>query len=199
MMHAEKSNCIDVESLFRQSNAILDGHFLLTSGLHSPVYWEKFRIFENPNYLQSACSIIAEHFADADIDAVAGPTTGGIILAFEVARQLGTRCIFAEKVGTSRAFVRNYSLAAGKKRILIVDDILTTGKSIREVIEAVNTRGDEIVGIAVLVDRSDRDLGLEYPVMSCLRSVTPTFDPSDCPLCGRGIPLVKPGSSDQKL
>ena len=193
-----ESSITDLETLFRRSNAVLDGHFLLTSGLHSPVYWEKFRILENPQHVEKLCSLIARHFADSAIDIVAGPTTGGIILAFEVARQMNLRCIFAEKTGDRRRFQRNFKLGEDD-RVLVVDDILTTGKSVREVIDAISERGAETAGIAVLVDRSDHDLNLGFPLMSCLRSVTPTFEPGNCPLCASGVPLIKPGSSEQKI
>ena len=126
---------------------------------------------------------------------VAGPTTGGIILAFEVARQLGVRGIFAEKEGaTERAFGRGFSINSGE-RVLIVDDILTTGSSIREVMAAVNKQGGIVIGIGVLVDRSEQRIDFGVPLFSCLHSITPTYTPQDCPLCAAQIPLVKPGSS----
>jgi orotate phosphoribosyltransferase len=183
------------ESLFRRTGAVLDGHFLLTSGLHSPVYWEKFRILERPEYTQKLCAMIAERFKGESVDVVAGPTTGGIILAFEVAKQLGLRCIFAEKEESGkRAFRRGFVMNPGE-RVLVVDDVLTTGKSVKEVLEAVAEKNGCVVGVGVLVDRSEHDLKLGYPLFSCLRSVTPAYSPEDCPLCKSGVPLVKPGSS----
>ena len=126
---------------------------------------------------------------------MAGPTTGGIILAFEVARQLGVRGIFAEKESNGeRAFRRGFSISPGE-RVLIVDDILTTGNSVREVMSAVNKQGGTIIGIGVLVDRSEQRLEFGVPLFSCYRSVTPTYTPENCPLCASGLPLVKPGSS----
>ncbi|RJO61519.1 MAG: orotate phosphoribosyltransferase [Dehalococcoidia bacterium] len=185
----------NVESLFKKTGAVLDGHFLLTSRLHSPVYWEKFRILEHPKYTQQLCAMIAERFKPENIDVVAGPTTGGIILAFEVAKQLGVRCIFAEKEESGkRAFRRGFLLKPGE-RVLVVDDVLTTGKSVKEVLEAVAEKNASVVGIGVLVDRSEHDLKLGYPLFSCLRSVTPAYKPEECPLCKAGKPLVKPGSS----
>ena len=185
----------DVESIFRTSGAVLDGHFLLTSGLHSPVYWEKFRILEHPEYTRQLCALIAERFRGEHIDVVAGPTTGGIILAFEIAKQLGVRCIFAEKEENGkRAFRRGFVLNSGE-RVLVVDDVLTTGKSVKEVLEAVGNKNGCIVGIGLLVDRSDFDFKLGYPLFSCLRSVTPAYKPGECPLCKLNMPLVKPGSS----
>ncbi len=184
-----------VEEIFQKSGAILKGHFLLASGLHSPIYWEKFRVLQSPSYTEQLCRMIATHFQEEGIQVVAGPTTGGIILAFEVARQLGIRGIFAEKEGaTERAFRRGFSINPGE-RVLIVDDIITTGNSIRQVMAAVTKQGGIVIGIGVLVDRSEQKPEFGVPLFSCLRSITPTYTPQDCPLCAAHIPLVKPGSS----
>ncbi len=185
----------NVDEIFQKSGAILKGHFLLASGLHSPVYWEKFRVLQSPSYTEQLCRIIATHFQEEGIQVVAGPTTGGIILAFEVARQLGVRGIFAEKEGaTERAFRRGFSINPGE-RVLIVDDIITTGNSIHQVMAAVTRQGGIVIGIGVLVDRSEQGVDFGVPLFSCLRSITPTYSPQDCPLCAKNIPLVKPGSS----
>jgi len=185
----------DVEEIFQKSGAILKGHFLLASGVHSPTYWEKFRVLQYPNYTEQLCRTITNHFQKQNIQVVAGPTTGGIILAFETARQLGVRGIFAEKEGaTERAFRRGFRINPGE-RILIVDDILTTGNSIRQVIAAVTKQGGIVIGIGVLVDRAEQETEFGVPLFSCLRSITPTYTPQDCPLCAKNIPLVKPGSS----
>jgi len=185
----------NVEQIFQKSGAIRNGHFLLASGLHSPVYWEKFQVLQYPNYTEPLCRMIATHFQKQGVQVVAGPTTGGIILAYEVARQLGVRGIFAEKEGNTRAFRRGFGISSGE-RVLIVDDILTTGSSIVEVMAAVTRQGGIIIGIGVLVDRSEQQ-GIEFgaPLFSCLRSITTVYPPSDCPLCAAQIPLVKPGSS----
>ena len=184
----------NTEAIFEKAGAILKGHFLLTSGRHSPVYWEKFKVLQYPNYTQQLCRLIADHFRKQEIQVVAGPTTGGIILAFEVARQLGVRGIFAEKEGEKeRAFRRGFGIDPGEK-VLIVDDLLTTGGSIREVIAAVNKLGGIIIGIGVLVDRSEHGIDFGAPLFSCHRAVPPpTYPPENCPLCAEGIPLVKPG------
>ena len=184
----------NVEEIFERAGAILKGHFKLTSGLHSPVYWEKFKVLQYPKYTQQLCKLIADHFRNQEIQVVAGPTTGGIILAFEVARQLGVRGIFAEKTGEKeRAFKRGFGIDSGE-HVLIVDDLLTTGGSIREVMEAVNKLKGIIVGIGVLVDRSEHGVDFGVPLFSCHRAVPPpTYSPENCPLCAEGIPLVKPG------
>ena len=183
----------NVEDIFRKSGAVLEGHFLLTSGLHSPVYWEKFKVLQFPGYTEQLCQMIANHFRKQKIQVVAGPTTGGIILAFEVARQLGVRGIFAEKEGEEeRAFRRGFTINPGE-RVLVVDDILTTGSSIRQVMAAVKRLGGILVGIGVLVDRSEQGIEFGVPLFSCLRSVTVTYPPQNCPLCAAKIPLVRPG------
>lgn len=186
----------NVEALFQKSGALLKGHFQLTSGRHSPVYWEKFRVLQFPQYTAELCRMIAGHFRSQDIQVVAGPTTGGIIIAYEVARQLGVRSVFAEKEGDVRLFRRGFNIDAGE-RVLIVDDILTTGGSIREVIAAVGKLSGKLVGIGVLVNRSEQDVDFGVPLFACLRSKTITYLPSECPLCATGVPLVKPGSSQQ--
>lgn len=182
------------EDIFQKAGALLKGHFLLTSGLHSPAYWEKFRILQFPGYTEQLCRMIADHFRRENVQVVAGPTTGGIILAFEVARQLGVRGIFAEKEDEERSFRRGFSIDPGE-RVLIVDDILTTGNSIHEVIAAVNKLDGSIVGIGVLVDRSGQAPDFGFPLFSCHRAATVTYRPEECPLCAAGVPLVKPGSS----
>lgn len=185
----------NAEEIFQKSGAILKGHFLLASGLHSPVYWEKFRVLQFPDYTEQLCRMISDHFRKERIKVVAGPTTGGIILAFEVARQLGVRGIFAEKEGSAeRAFRRDFSIDPGE-RTLIVDDVLTTGGSIREVMGAVAKQGGIVIGIGVLVDRSEQEVSFGVPLFSCHRSITPTYSPQDCPLCAAQVPLVKPGST----
>ena len=182
-----------VEEIFRKSGAVLEGHFLLTSGLHSPVYWEKFQVLQYPNYTEQLCHMIADRFSKERVQVVAGPTTGGIILAFEVGRQLGVRGIFAEKEGaTGRAFRRGFTINPGE-RVLVVDDILTTGGSIREVIAPVTKQGGVLVGVGVLVDRSEQPVDFGVPFFSCLRSKTIAYKAESCPLCAAKMPLVRPG------
>jgi orotate phosphoribosyltransferase len=182
----------DALNIFKKAGALLEGHFLLTSGLHSPVYWEKFRVLQFPESTARLCSMIAGHFKDQNIQVVAGPTTGGVILAFEVAKQLGIRSAFAEKEGTTRVFRRGFTIEPGE-HVLIVDDILTTGGSVIEVIKAVNNLKGNIVGIGVMVDRSDQNIDLGAPLFSCLKSAATTYKPDECPLCTKGIPLVRLG------
>ena len=178
--------------IFKDAGVLMEGHFLLTSGLHSPVYWEKFKILQYPEYTSQLCGLIAEHYKNERIEVVAGPTLGGVILAFETARQLKIRCAFAEKEGTTRVFRRGLAIEKGH-RVLVVDDILTTGGSVIEVINAVKSSGGLIVGIGILVDRSEQKMDLGFPIFSCLRSITQTYKPAECPLCSEGVPLVRLG------
>ena len=170
------------------------GHFLLASGLHSPVYWEKFRILQYPAFTEKLCRLIARHYGGQKIDVVAGPTTGGIILAFETARQLGVRGIFAEKEGNVRAFRRDFEIRPGE-HVLIVDDILTTGSSVRDTVDAVAKLRGINVGIGVLVDRSEQNLSFDLPFFSCIRAPATVYSPQECPLCAAHVPLVKPGAA----
>ncbi|MFC1918112.1 orotate phosphoribosyltransferase [Chloroflexota bacterium] len=181
--------------IFEKAGAVLRGHFLLTSGLHSPLYWEKFQVLQYPHYTEQLCGMIADHFREQEVQVVAGPTTGGIILAHEVARQLGVRSIFAEKEGKERTFRRGFRIDPAE-RVLVVDDILTTGGSVREVIDAVKKRGGRLIGIGILVDRATEKIDFGAPVFSCHRSETVTYSPDKCPLCADVVPLVKPGSSE---
>ena len=183
----------EVLKTFKAAGAIKEGHFLLTSGLHSPVYWEKFSILQHPHLTEKLCRLIAQHFEGQKIDVVAGPTTGGIILAFETARQLGVRSIFAEKEGKMRVFRRDFKILPGE-HILVVDDILTTGSSIRETISAVDKLRGIVIGVGVLVDRSEKNLHFDLPFFSCLRTPTTVYTPEQCPLCTAQVPLVKLGT-----
>ena len=130
----------DIVEVFRTAGAMKEGHFLLASGLHSRIYWEKFRVLQCPSVTQRLCGMISKHFANQRVETVAGPTTGGIIIAFEVARQLGIRSIYAERAGDVRVFRRDLHISPGE-RILVVDDVLTTGSSVRQTISAVEAQG----------------------------------------------------------
>ena len=185
----------EVEKMFKQAGAILEGHFLLTSGKHSPVYWEKFQVLQYPEYTQKLCSMIAGHFKGKGAQLVAGPTTGGIIIAFEVGRQMNLRAIFAEREGAGRAFRRGFRISPGEK-VLIVDDVMTTGDSVQQVINEVKRLEGDIVGIGIMVDRSQGKVDFGIPLFACYTATAaPTYSPDNCPQCKQGIPLVKPGSS----
>jgi orotate phosphoribosyltransferase len=185
----------DVERIFKQAGALLEGHFVLASGRHSPRYLEKFRVLERPDLTARLCAGIAA-VAPANVRAVAGPTTGGVVIAHEVARQLGARALFAEReegTPTGRVLRRGQRVEPGE-RVLVVDDILTTGGSVRETIAAVRSAGGAVVGASVFVDRSDGvDLGV--PLTALWTTRIETYESSGCPLCAGGVPAVKPGTT----
>lgn len=151
----------DLLQALRETGAIIEGHFELTSGRHADLYLEKFRVLQFPRHTERFCRLIADHFRQEGIDLVAGPTTGGIILAYEVGRQLGVRGIFAEGDGR-RTFKRGFHIEPGE-RVLVVDDILTTGGSVREVLAAVREAGGVPAGVGVLVDRTGGGATFDLP------------------------------------
>lgn len=181
-----------ITQILQKSGAILDGHFELTSGLHSSKYLEKFKLLQFPNFTEHFCKMIASHFKDSGTQVVAGPALGGVVLAFEVARLLGVRAIYAERVGNGRGFRRGLSVSNGE-RVLIVDDILTTGGSVEDVMKAVKDEGGNVLGVGVLIDRSARSIDLGAALYSCHSMEIPTFSSNECPKCHEGSPLTRPG------
>jgi orotate phosphoribosyltransferase len=186
-----------VESLFDDAGALLDGHFVLKSGRHAGRYLEKFLVLQHPRHGVELCRRLADALAPFRPTLVVGPTTGGVLLSFETARQLGrdVRAAFAEPVAEGgRALRRGWSVAPGE-RVAIVDDILTTGASLLETVEAVRAAGVEPVAAAVLVDRSTEPVELGLPLHALGRIEIPSWTDDACPLCADGVPLRKPGSS----
>ena len=183
----------EVRALLVKTGAIMDGHFLLTSGLHSPHYVEKFNVLQHPAYTAQLCAAMAEKFKDAEIETVVGPVTGGILLAHETGKSLGTRAIFTERVDGKMTFRRGFSLRAGE-RVLIVEDIVTTGGSIKEVIEVVKAAGAVPVAVSMLVDRSGGKANFgDVPSTALLTMDVETYSPDTCPLCAKGVPMTKRG------
>jgi orotate phosphoribosyltransferase len=186
----------DAERVFRDSGALREGHFILASGRHSPLYLEKFQVLQHPADTERLCAAIASWAHSLDVETVAGPTTGGIILAHEVARQLGTRAIYAERIEgpSGREFRRGFAIAPGE-RVLVVDDIMTTGGSVQETIDAVRSAGGTVAGASVLVDRSGGATRLDVPLHSLWRLDIPSYAPAECPLCAKGILATHPGTT----
>lgn len=186
----------DVERIFRDARAFAEGHFVLASGKHSSVYLEKFQVLQWPRETERLCETIAALWRSAVPDTVAGPTTGGVILAHEVARQLGTRAVYAERRedGPGRVFRRGFQLAPGE-HVLVVDDILTTGGSLQDTISAVTAAGAKVIGAAVLVDRSAGKVTLDVPIHALWSLDIPAYVPEACPLCAQGVPFTKPGTT----
>ncbi|HEX7224034.1 MAG TPA: orotate phosphoribosyltransferase [Candidatus Limnocylindria bacterium] len=186
-----------VESLFERSGALLDGHFLLKSGRHAGRYLEKFLVLQHPAIGVELCRRFAEELAPFAPTLVIGPTTGGVLLSFETARQLGgeVRAAFAEPAGEGRRALRRGWPIAPDERVVLVDDILTTGASLAETVEAVRDAGAQPVAAAVIVDRSVTPYDPGFPVHSLGRIEIPSWEADACPLCAAGAPLRKPGSS----
>lgn len=169
------------------------GHFLLTSGLHSDKYVEKFRLLERPELVSQVCAEIVRRFEGEKIEIVLAPAVGGIVLAFETARQIGCRYIFAETENGQRVLKRGFEIKAGEK-VLLVEDVVTTGGSVKATLDLALSKGADVVGVAVLIDRGETPLQLPVRTEVLLRLPLQTFQPLSCPLCQHGIPIERRGS-----
>ena len=183
----------EILNLFKESNALLNGHFKLTSGRHSDIYYEKFTLLKQPGICTTICEQMAENFKDSQAVTVVGPTTGGIIIAYDVASYMGLEAIYAEPGETKRVFKRGFSLEKNQK-VVIVDDVLTTGKSIFEVIDLVNSYEADIVGIGLMLDRSNGAVKFDYPYFALATVAADSWEPSECPLCAKGMEITQRGS-----
>ncbi|MEP6754781.1 MAG: orotate phosphoribosyltransferase [Chthonomonadales bacterium] len=179
--------------LFVDAGALLKGHFKLSSGLHSGDYLEKFRLAENPVMLEPMCQEIADRFANSGVEIVLGPVTAGIILAYNVARLMKVEARFAERVDAALTLRRGQVLEPGTK-VLIVDDIFTTGGAVKECLELAKTHGADIVGVGVLGDRSGGTIDLGTRLEAVLQVKVEAFMPETCPQCAAGVPIYQPGS-----
>ena len=197
---------MDLGRLLEESGAILRGHFVLSSGRHSDVYFEKFRLTEQPEVLTALCGEIAEHFGSGSspsscrqeegetrIDFVAGPLTGGIIIAFECARQMGLPAVYVESEDGRKALRRGKTLPPGA-RVLVVDDVLTTGLSVFETIQAIQAAGGEVGGVGLLIDRSEKPIDFGCPFYAAYKVEAQSFAPDEVPDWLNKIPVQKPGT-----
>lgn len=182
-----------VLDIFRQANALLEGHFRLTSGRHSNRYMQCAQVLQYPHHTTTLCTELVEHFAQAGVEVVIGPAMGGIVVAFEVGRQLGVKAIFTERENGKMTLRRNFTIEPGQK-VLVVEDVVTTGGSVFEVMEVVKAQGGEIVGVGVLVDRSNGAVDFGVPTKAVMAMEVVSWEADECPLCAQGIPVVKPGS-----
>lgn len=182
---------LDLERELRERGAILGGHFRLSSGLHSDRFVQKFRILEDPALVAPIAQTIAERFRTVDPTVVVSAAVGGIILGYEVARVLGTKAIFVEKENGRPVLRRAFALEPSD-RALVVEDVVTTGRSVREVIDVVRARGASVAGAAAIVRRGDADFGV--PTFALLDLPIESYDAAACPLCARREPIVDPGS-----
>ena len=194
----QKGEDMYFDALLREVGALKDGHFVLSSGRHSDRYVEKFDLLRQPAATERACTgLIAQLPAKSEFDIVAGPTTGGILLAFEIARQLKLPAAYAERAeggSLAREFRRGTTFPAGA-RVLVVDDILTTGGSVRETLAALQIHDVRPVAVAVLVDRSGGKVDFDVPLIALSQMTIETWSADDCPLCRDGLPITKPGTT----
>jgi orotate phosphoribosyltransferase len=183
----------EVLFLFEELNALLKGHFKLSSGLHSEKYLQCAIVLQHPVIAEKLAKALAVKFEGEKIDVVIGPALGGVTWAYEVARAIGVRGLFTERVEGKMALRRGFSIKEGE-RVLVVEDVVTTGGSTKEVIEVVKALGGIVVGIGSVIDRSDKapDFGVKFASLAKVR--VETFEEAKCPLCKKGIPVTKPGS-----
>lgn len=179
--------------LFRKSGALLEGHFLLTSGRHSDRYVQCAQVLKYPEYTSLLCEEIASRFKEEKIDLVIGPAMGGILVAYETARHLGVLNLFAERENGKMVLRRGFTIEPGMK-VLVAEDVVTTGGSAKEVIELVEGFGAEVVGVGFLVDRSGGKVDFGVRKEAVITMEVPSWDPESCPLCQGGSKAVKPGS-----
>jgi orotate phosphoribosyltransferase len=179
--------------VFKERGALLEGHFSLTSGLHSDRYIQCAQVLKYPDLATELGKGIADHFRELHVDLVAGPAIGGIIVAQEVGRALGVPAVFTEREQGKMTLRRGFQIKKGE-RVVVVEDVVTTGGSTREVIDLVKEEGGVVVGAGSLVDRHSGELDFGVPFSSLLKLVIATYSPGDCPLCREGLPIVKPGS-----
>jgi len=184
---------VDFISIFKKTEALLNGHFRLTSGRHSKVYFQCAKVLQYPEYNQLICTVIADHFKKENIDTVIAPAIGGIVVGQEVARQLNKRFVFAERETEKMTLRRGFSLAEGEK-VLVCEDVVTTGGSVFEVIEIVKQSGALPVGVGFIVDRSNGKVQFGVPQKSAVTLEAISFLPEECPLCKENVPVIKPGS-----
>ncbi len=186
---------INVLDILKESGALLEGHFLLSSGRHSNRYCQCAKLLQYPDKSEKVLSVVTEKIKNLDFDVVVGPAMGGIIVAYEVGRQTGKPAIFTERVEGKMELRRGFEIERGQK-VLITEDVVTTGKSSLETIEILKELGAEVVGICCIVDRGSSTT--PYPIYSSIKLEIESYDPSECPLCKDGIAYIKPGSRNIK-
>lgn len=187
----------DILKVLEEAGVLLKGHFLLTSGKHSERYLQCAQLFKDPEYSRIISKELVEKYKEEKIDLVVGPAVGGIILAYEVARQLNVRNIFMERENGKMTLRRGFDIKEGE-RVLVVEDVVTTGGSVKEVIDVIKEMGGTIIGVGSIVDRSSNNRKFEEELKSVIKFNIETFEPENCPICKEGKPVVKPGSRDFK-
>ena len=187
----------EVLDIYRRTGALLSGHFLLSSGLHSEQYLQSALVLQQPDIATKLCAALADHFKDQKIEVVIAPALGGVFVSHETARALGVRALFAERVNGELTLRRGFTISPGE-RVLVVEDVITTGKSTRETIEVVKKAGGSVIAAASLVDRSGGKAELGVPYRSLVTLDVPSYAADACPMCKAGSTPVKPGSRGLK-
>jgi orotate phosphoribosyltransferase len=183
----------EILGIFRETGALLEGHFLLTSGKHSNVYFQCAKVLQFPDYTKQICELIAKQFESYEFETVIAPAMGGIIVGYEVARQLNKRFIFAEREDKNLTLRRGFNLKENEK-VLVCEDVITTGGSVYEVINIAKNHKANVIGVGAIVDRSGGKVKFDSPLFTTLQINADTYMPEDCILCRENIQLVKPGS-----
>jgi len=187
----------EILQIFQKTNALLNGHFLLTSGRHSNQYFQCALVLQYAEYNEFICGMIANNFKNYEIDIVISPAIGGIVVGQEVARQLEKKSIFAEREDKVLTLRRGFQIEEGKK-YLVCEDVVTTGGSVFEVMDIVKNNGGIIAGVGFIVDRSNNKVQFAVPQFSTLQLEVVSYSPEDCPLCKQNTPVIKPGSRKVK-
>ena len=182
-----------IDKGFTESGALLEGHFVLRSGLHSGKFFQAALLLQYPELAEKYCSALADKFKDANVEAVISPAVGGLIVGHEVAKALGTRAIFADKQDGDLVLKRGFSIKPGE-RVLVAEDVVTRGGRVQQTVELVEKLGGDVVGIAVVVDRSGGDVSFNVPFESIAKLQLETYQPENCPLCANDVPIERPGS-----
>jgi orotate phosphoribosyltransferase len=183
----------EILDYMRRTGALLEGHFVLTSGRHSDRYFQCALLLQHPDIADRLTDMLADRFRAMDVDTVIAPAVGGILVAQGVARALGVRAIFAERKEGRMTLRRGFTLQAGE-RVLVTEDVVTTGGSVREVVDLVRAAGAEVVGVGLIVDRSDGKADFGVPTVSLLQMEAPSWEPGSCPRCAEGEEAARPGS-----
>jgi orotate phosphoribosyltransferase len=186
-------NSEQVLDMYKKTGALLSGHFMLSSGLHSEQYLQSALVLQQPEIATELCAALAEKFKDAAIEVVIAPALGGVFVSHETARALGVRAIFAERVNGELTLRRGFTIKPGE-RVLVVEDVITTGKSTKETITVVRNAGGVVIAAAALIDRSGGNADIGVPYKSLVTLMVPAYTPETCPLCKAGSKPVKPGS-----
>lgn len=192
----ENTDMMVIDTL-KEVGALLEGHFLLSSGRHSDKYCQCAKLLQYPNKAAKVLKVVAEKLKDVDFDIVVGPAMGGVVVSYELARQTGKPGIFAERQDGNMTIRRGFEIEKGQK-VIISEDVITTGKSFLEVAEIIKSLGAEVVGICCIVDRRAEGVEIEYPMYSAVKLQVKSYEKENCPLCKEGTPYIKPGSRNIK-